>query len=101
MNESLSNRWALVILLALLLLRQASSGIDVLSIGMLVPLSVALIPVLDSLQGCGSIRVWNRSQFVFQPLVRSEAPRMYWLSLIVYWPASLFFSYATVMVPPR
>ena len=61
MSRLSSDGWALGITAGLLLIRQALSGVDLLSLLMLVPLLICLIPSLDSLQGTGTIRIWALS----------------------------------------
>ncbi len=69
-----TDAWALVITAGLLLIRQAHSGVDLLSLLMLVPLLICLIPSLDSLQGTGTIRIWNRWRMRFSPSSAAAIP---------------------------
>jgi hypothetical protein len=101
MNRLGSDGWALVITAGLLLIRQAHSGVDLLSLLMLVPLLICLIPSLDSLQGTGTIRIWDRWRMRFIPLERTSRPWGYWINLVVSWPAAGFFAYALVFMPKR
>ena len=100
-NYSTSDWWAVAFCLGLLLIRQAISGIDLLSLMVLVPLLVCLIPTLDSLQRRGMIRIWDKWTMRFTPVEKDSSPFSYWLNLIVSWPATVFFSYALVMMPKR
>lgn len=98
---STTDGWALLLCCALLAIRQMRSGIDLISLLMLVPLVVCLIPSLDSLQRTGEIRQWNRWHMRFEPLSKELQPFQYWLNLLVSWPAAVFFAYALVMMPKR
>ena len=101
MSRLSSDGWALGITAGLLLIRQALSGVDLLSLLMLVPLLICLIPSLDSLQGMGTIRIWDRWRMRFTPIERSSHPWSYWINLVVSWPAAGFFAYALVFMPKR
>mgnify|MGYP006952978061 CR=1 FL=1 len=100
-NNSKSNRLTLAYCSALLVIRQASRGLDLLSLMVLVPLLVCLVPTLDSLQRRGMIRIWDKWTMRFTPVEKDSSPFSYWLNLIVSWPATVFFSYALVMMPKR
>ena len=101
MSRLSSDGWALGITAGLLLIRQALSGVDLLSLLMLVPLLICLIPSLDSLQGTGTIRIWDRWRMRFTPIERSRRAWSYWINLVVSWPAAGFFAYALVFLPKR
>jgi len=101
MGEARSNGLAVAISAALLLARHLSHGIDLLSLLMLVPFLVCLVPVLDSLQGDGCIRVWERGRMGFVWVDRQQAPWSYWIHLVVRWPGSAIFAVFLVEMPPR
>ncbi len=101
MDEERSNGLALIISAALLLARHLTLRIDLLSLLMLVPFLVYLVPVLDSLQGGGCIRVWERNRMGFAWVDRQQAPWSYWINLVVSWPASVIFAVFLLRMPPR
>jgi hypothetical protein len=95
------NAAALALVALLLGIHQLGGGLDLLSLLMLVPLLVSLIPALDSLQGQGQVRVWDRWRMRFCWLPRRQQPWAYWINVAVSRPATLFFAYALVMMPKR
>lgn len=101
MDASRSNGLAVAIVATLLLVRHLSHGLDLLSLLMLVPLLVCLIPALDSLQGTGSIRVWDRWRMCFSWVDRRQEPWSYWINLLVSGPGAVVFAVALVAMPPR
>lgn len=101
MDETRSNGLALAIVAALLLARHLSHGLDLLSLLMLVPLLVCLVPALDSLQGDGCIRVWDRWRMRFSWVDRRQEPWSYWINLLVSWPGAVVFALFLVTMPPR
>lgn len=101
MDEARSNSLSLAICAVLLLARHLTHGLDLLSLLMLAPLLVCLIPALDSLQGGGSIRVWDRWRMRFSWLDRQQEPWSYWINLLVSWPGAVVFALFLLTMPPR
>ena len=101
MDEDRSNRLVITLTAALLLARQLSHGLDLLSLLMLAPWLVCLVPVCDSLQGSGCIRVWERGRMGFFWLDRQRTPWSYWINLLVSWPAAGVFACFLLKIPPR
>lgn len=100
-NKELPNYWIILTTAILLIWRQLGLGLDALSLLMLVPWIVCIVPALDSIQGQGRIRIWNRWRMSFDITSKAENPFSYWVNLCVSWPASFFFAYALVMMPKR
>jgi len=71
------------------------------SLLVLVPLLVCLVPTLDSLQGTGEIRVWDKWKMGFAPIDSRSSPFIYWLNLIMGWTGTPFFSFVLVMMPKQ
>jgi hypothetical protein len=99
--KELPNHWIALTTASLILLRQFGLGLDLTSLLMLVPWIVCCVPALDSIQGQGRIRTWNKWRIRFDITERDEKPFSYWLILIISWPASFFFAYALVMMPKQ
>ena len=100
-NPRSSNCWAALVFLVLMLVHVLRNGLDLVMILMPLPLIVFLIPALDSLQGVGTIRVWNRNLMRFEQLERLSSPTKYWLNLLISWPAATVFGAFMVMVVPK
>jgi hypothetical protein len=101
MDEDRSNGLAITLTAALLLARHLSHGLDLLSLLMLVPWLVCLVPVCDSLQGSGCFRLWERGRMGFIWVDRRQAPWTYWINLLVCWPAAGVFAWFLLKMPPR
>ena len=101
MNESRSNGLALAVTATLLLARHLTHRLDLLSLLMLAPFLVCLMPVLDSLHGSGKILVWERGRMGFVWVDRQQAPWSYWIHLVVSWPGSAIFAVFLAQMPPH